>query len=126
MTMNNLKKLFILLILTPLANSCTNQNNVTTEKKALIEKLIVEAAKTSIKGTDKVVILKTEYCLQNDCDAYFKEYEDKIILYTKEELFMRGLSTYNAIMNIDNRSIKIIKRNKQGGKRSEEILLLEI
>lgn len=84
-------------------------------KDALIKKLLSsdEAKSSLING--KIVVLQTKYCETANCEAYFQDYVDQIQVYSKEDLFMRGISNYLVIEDIDERGGKIMAAKRIKG-----------
>ena len=99
-----MKKLTLILsffIFTFLFNNCTNQKDEALDaKNRLIEK-IIEAGRTNQKNGKIVISSNTGYCKEIDCMEYFKGYENEVVLYDHEFIFMRGLRLDIKIINID-------------------------
>ncbi len=117
--------LFGLLLVGILISCKSDSLNNVESKRALIEKLI---RSQSVESVDKlvrpIVLIKTQYCKEYDCEKYFSEYLEKIKIYSKEEAFMRGISEYIEIENIDEEAEKIYFTKREGPKfKSIEIEL---
>lgn len=48
-----------------------------------------------------VPVLENPFCLDNDCASMFEHHGLKVKIYTIEDLFMRGLSEYLIVKDID-------------------------
>lgn len=108
--------------------NCTNQINkeILDSKSILIKEIIAESEKTMINGNEKIVVMLSDFCEQQDCKEYFKGYEDSILLYNREDIFMRGLDKYTVIENINsNNTSATIKKGRfsKYGKKKEPIII---
>lgn len=72
----------------------------------------------------KMIILKSKFCNENNCEKLFKNHTDKIKFVTREYLFQRGISRYVEIISIDytNESIRFGEQTKN----SYKILIYEL
>lgn len=52
----------------------------------------------------RAIILKTEYCLENQCEEYFKDFKNKVFFYSKSDVFIYNFSGYLEIESIDEES----------------------
>lgn len=48
-----------------------------------------------------IPVLKSPFCIDNDCASMFEHHDLKVEVYSIEDLFMRGLSEYLIVKNID-------------------------
>ena len=92
--------------------ACNRQYTSQSEiQNILIEKLINHKEIKSSKGRSKIMILNSDYCKEIDCNSYFQEYQDEIVVYTREDMFMRGIKSIWEIENIDHeKRVMVIKR----------------
>lgn len=116
------------LLIIILGFNCTNQNNkeILDSKSILIKEIIAESEKTIINGSEKVVVMLSGFCEQQDCKEYFKGYEDSVLLCDREDVFMRGLSKHIVIENINsNNTSATIKKGRflKYGKKKEPVII---
>lgn len=82
--------------------SCNKESLSEIEKKdELVHKLIDDSVLESIKTNGKIIVLRDDYCKNNDCEKIFACHDDQFILYSIDEIFMRGISKYIDIEDID-------------------------
>lgn len=110
---NSVAYFLLFCVISLLACNSSNSNEEHT-KRTLIEKLISHSEVVPTKVNGKVIILQSDYCKEVDCEAYFKEYKDQIKIYSREDLFMRGINNYFEIGNIDIASGRMIISRKNG------------
>lgn len=62
----------------------------------------------------KILILKSKFCNENNCERLFPNHANKIKFVTREYLFQRGISNWIEIISIDytNESIKLREKTK--------------
>ena len=103
-----------MLILSSLLFACNTQSsNQLNLKESLVEKLISTSDDLKISTTnEKIIILKTKFCKDFDCELYFQDYKDQIQIYTREEAFMRGIKNFLEIEKIDEGSGQMILWNR--------------
>ena len=120
--MNN-KIVWSTLLISIFILACSNQssNNV-DEKHSLITKLINHSDIKSRQGGEKVVVMKTKYCKEFNCEVFFQEYKEHFQFYSKQEGFMRKISDYLEIESIDD-DFRQIVITKKTGKVFEKIIL---
>jgi hypothetical protein len=115
-----MKKTIILtmFILSNLLIACNTQSsNQISLKQSLVNKLINTSDDLNFSNTnEKIIILKTKFCKDFDCEIYFQDYKEQIQIYTREEAFMRGISTYLEIEKIDEENGQIILGKRTKGK----------
>lgn len=99
-----------ILILSNLLIACNTQSsNQISLKESLVNKLINTSNDSKFSKTnEKIIILKTKFCKDFDCENYFQDYKEQIHLYTREDAFMRGISDYVEIEKIDEENGQII------------------
>ena len=82
--------------------ACTS--DITEEesiKVRLIEKLMAtEEVQNLPTINNKPVVFKSKYCESNDCRPYFKHAKQPILIFSKEDLFMRDFKSYIEINEI--------------------------
>ncbi len=61
-------------------------------KEDLIEKLIRSEEGQAALFQGKVVVLKKEYCMTEDCEAFFEKSKDQVRIYSLPDAFMSGIS----------------------------------
>ena len=106
--------LFFLIIF--LGYACTSKNEAeVSPKMKLIQELLEDPNVQYAKNREgKLIISTSNYCATNDCEGYFKEYEDVICLYGKSDIFMRNIRNFIEIVAIDERN-GVIQINKMSG-----------
>lgn len=57
----------------------------------------------------RVVFLKSEVCLEKECDTYFEEVKNQVFFYSKSEIFIYNFKGYLEIESIDENSIEFKK-----------------
>ncbi len=120
-----IKNVFILLLISFFVISCGNQKTTTINlKDLLIEKILSESDKVFIEKSEKTIIYKSQYCEEIDCEKYFQDYKNEVLIYPKEDLFMRGISNYLEIYNIDEENGKA--KFRKVSRESMEIVGIEI
>lgn len=97
------------------SNQKSQQGNI---KDELIRKWLATEQVDSSNTKDKITILKTSYCETNDCEEYFREY-DQIQIYNREDAFMRAIKEYYEIESIDEKEGVIILYLNRNGKRGK-------
>lgn len=80
----------------------------------LIENFINNKEVAEYQVAGKIPILKSDYCEEVNCQEIFKGYEKSTVFYTKEELFMRGISKFVEIENINKKTNQINAAIKNG------------
>ncbi|HFA47994.1 MAG TPA: hypothetical protein ENJ95_03135 [Bacteroidetes bacterium] len=112
-----LKSLLFAIILLGCDNKNTNHLNL---KQSLVQQPINSTETQSSKINGKIIIIKKSYCETFDCSDYFQDYQKQIQVYPIEDIFMRGISNYLEIENIDEENGRIII-NKRTGKDYKKI-----
>lgn len=74
----------------------------------LINQLILNEQIKPAVHNGKLAILKSEFCVSNDCAIFFKDYTEKIGIYSKGDLFQRGISVCIEIEIFDEKKGLII------------------
>ncbi len=114
------KIVFPLFLFISLTIACNSQNsNSINLKNLLIENLVNNLEAQSTKVNNKIVILKTKYCEEFDCEVYFQDYKKHIQIYTREDAFMRNLKTYLEIEDLDEKNGQIILQKRIGSEFKE-------
>lgn len=120
-----IKNVFLLLLIAIFVISCGNQKTSTINlKDLLIEKILSESDKVLIEKSKKTIIYKSRYCEEIDCEKYFQDYKNEVLIYPKEDLFMRGISNYLEIYKIDEENGKA--KFQKVRRKSMEIVVIEI
>lgn len=97
--------------------SCSSDRSINTDSKdALIENLIQHPDVQSTISNGKIILVQNSFCQEFKCKAYFQSYKGNIQMYTREDIFMRGLKNYAWIEEINEREgfIKLVKRTPDG------------
>lgn len=115
-----MKSIFFYIILAFTLLNCSNSDQSQNAiKDALIKKMLQNTSLDQLKNQQgRLIILKNKYCENLDCENYFKGYEDEVLFYGKEDLFMRGMRNYVEITDINERQkyidlTKVIKREEK-------------
>jgi len=99
--MQLIKNVMFLLAVSFMANCNIQNSNQLNYKHDLIDALINSKEAQISKLNGKIIILETSYCKLNDCDNYFKNYKDKIAVFSKAEAFLTSHNNYLVVDNID-------------------------
>lgn len=106
-----------IIILCILFVACESQKDELTSEK-LVEKMMNSVIDLGPAiYNDKIIVLKTAFCEENDCIEYFQNFNEEIQVFSKEELFMRGLGSYIVIEK--DGAIFLNKRGKKSRERVE-------
>lgn len=117
------KVLLLLLLISTIQLSCDTKNFEQPEiKQDLIQQLINSPRTQPVRYNGKIVIVKKDYCRISNCEKYFNENRDQILIYSMEDAFMRGISNYLIIerINLEEGTMTI---NRRTGKDYERIIL---
>jgi len=102
------KTIFIFLIISLLFTACNSEPF--DPKDDLIFKLIKKNEDLkAFNQNNKIVIIKTNFCKEVNCEEFFIDYLDHFQFHTKEDLFMRGTSDYLSILKFNDKSITFKK-----------------
>ncbi len=110
------KSIITLFILTNLLFTCTIQSSEQLSlKESIINELINKSDDLkSPKTSGKIIILKTKFCKNFDCEIYFQDFKEQFQFYSREDAFLRAISDYLEIQKIDEEKgqISFTKRTK--------------
>ena len=101
----------IFIMISCLILSCSSENQSPIEiKEQLIGELTNHSKVNALFNDGKIIILKSDYCADFDCEDIFINYTDKVQLLSRAEVFMKGLAIkgYLSIENIDTQSGRLI------------------
>ena len=113
---------FLILLISSFIIGCNNDNSSQLDSKNdLILKLINTPEIHSSNFSKMIIISKTEYCEDFDCETYFQDYKEQIKIYSKAEVFMRAPSNYIEIEKLDNEKgiMHVRKITKKGSEKIE-------
>ena len=111
--MKNIIILTMLILLNLLVACNTQSSSQFSSKESLINKLIITYDDLKFSQTnEKIIILKSKFCRDFDCEIYFQDYKEQIQIYSREEAFMRGIKDYLEIEKIDEENGQIILRKR--------------
>jgi len=112
--------ILLIMIVSSLLIGCeVDKSGELSPKTQLIKKLINTPEVQTKSG--KVIVLKTQFCNDIDCVAYFQDYADRIQVFSKADVFIRAITNYVEIEKLDeeNGLIVLRKRNGKGYDRFE-------
>ena len=117
------KALLLLLFISTIQLGCDSKNFDQPEiRQDLIQQLINSPKTQTARYDGKIVIVKKDYCKITNCEEYFNENRDQILIYSMEDAFMRGISNYVIIERIDLEE-GTMTINRRTGKKYERIIL---
>lgn len=113
--MLNMKNLRILstVILSILLFSC---NEISSSNSIISEILSISEELDFPKYKGKIIVLKTGFCQEVDCDNYFREYRNQIRVLSQEDAFMMGIGDYFKIDRDSYQKDKLILYKNLDGK----------
>lgn len=94
---------YICLILILFLCSCKqNMLDLYSKEQALFGRFAkIDSIYPAFQKLSFVPVLENPYCLDNDCASMFEHHGLDVKIYTIEDLFMRGLSEYLIVKDID-------------------------
>ena len=88
---------------------CCQSPKETIIKDQLINALVQHPEVQYAKNKEEqIIIFLNSYCEEMDCETYFQNYGNQVLLYAKEDLFMRGINKFVRIQEI-NEKTKTVK-----------------
>jgi len=101
-------------------HNCNNSTSVDSSlKEKLVEWFISSKDLDFTKNKEgRLVVLKDDYCKEENCEQYFKAYSTAFTFYSREDIFMRAIKNYIVIQDINEQRGEI-KIKKVNGKQIE-------